>query len=401
MLSRLVSRVAAPRTLGVRAMSSTYTYELNVPCKSHNCDGPSTTTSATKEEMEGMLDLMVRMRRMEVSFDNEYKARNIRGFCHLYDGQEAIAVGIENALSRKDSWITSYRCHATMLARGGSVEAIAAELFGFKAGVSDGKGGSMHLYSKEENFYGGAGIVGAQVPAGVGLAFANKYNAGGTPPYDVAIMGYGDGAANQGQIWEVANMAALWKLPAIFLCENNQYGMGTSVERHSSNPEYYTMGNKIPGVWADGMDVLSMREAVKYCKEHCAAGNGPIFLEASTYRYHGHSMSDPGITYRDRDEVSNTRSTRDPIECLKNHMIDAGFATPEELKAVEKRIRKEVAEEMKKAKESGLPEEDGLYSNIFSSGARDVEACKEISEIPDYIRTVDITKSLKSSKAKY
>jgi pyruvate dehydrogenase E1 component alpha subunit len=299
----------------------------------------------------------------------------------------------------QDSWITSYRCHAVMLARGGTVEAIAAELFGFKDGVSDGKGGSMHLYSKENNFYGGAGIVGAQIPAGVGLAFANKYNAGNKPPYNVAIGGYGDGAANQGQIWEVANIAALWKLPMIFLCENNQYGMGTSVERHSCNPDYYTQGNVIPGVWVDGMDVLSMRSAVSYCRDHCSSGKGPIFLEASTYRYHGHSMSDPGITYRDRDEVSNTRSTRDPIECLKNHLITAGFATAAELKLKEKEVRKEVAGQMKKAKESSLPADGNLYTNIFSSGQRD--GTKEIDEVQPYIRTVDLDDSHKGPTQQY
>jgi len=333
------------------------------------------------------LDLMVRMRRMETAFDNEYKARTIRGFCHLYDGQEAVGAGIEAGLTKEDSWITSYRCHAIMLARGGSVKAIAAELFGLSDGVVHGKGGSMHMYNKEQNFYGGQGIVGAQVPVGVGLAFANKYDAGGKPPYNVAISGYGDGAANQGQIWEVANMAALWKLPHIFLIENNQYGMGTSVERHSSNPEYYTMGNKIPGIRADGMDVLAVRTAAEYCREHCASGKGPIYLEYNTYRYHGHSMSDPGITYRDRDEVANTRSSRDPIENLKKMILTAGFGTEEELKNIEKKIRKEVAAEIKEAKKSPIPEIKDMYADIILDDAGN-------RTYPPFIRGVESTKNI-------
>ena len=284
---------------GFAADTDSHEYTFATPAIGHNLPdaGPAASTTATRAEMDSYLETMLRMRRMEIAFDNEYKARNIRGFCHLYDGQEAVGLGLESALTRDDSWITSYRCHAIMLARGGTVESVAAELFGFRAGISRGKGGSMHMYSKEQNFYGGAGIVGAQVPVGAGLAFANKYAAGGEPPYNVAIGAYGDGAANQGQIWEVANMSALWKLPMIFVIENNQYGMGTSVDRHSSNHDYYTMGNKIPGIRCDGMDVLAVREAARYCRAHGAAGKGPIYLEIMTYRYHGHSMSDPGITY--------------------------------------------------------------------------------------------------------
>jgi len=362
-------------------------FEFATPHQPHNCDGPDNFTHATKEQLFEYLELMVRMRRMETTFDNEYKARNIRGFCHLYDGQEAVGSGMEAALTKEDSWITSYRCHAVMLARGGSVKSIAAELFGLSAGVVNGKGGSMHMYNKEQNFYGGQGIVGAQVPCGVGLAFANKYEAGGQPPYNVAISAYGDGAANQGQIWEVANMAALWKLPHIFVIENNQYGMGTSVERHSSNNEYFTMGNKIPGIRSDGMDVLAVRTAMEYAREHCASGKGPIFLEYNTYRYHGHSMSDPGITYRDRDEVANTRSSRDPIENLKKMILTAGFGTEEEMKAIEKRIRKEVAAEVKEAKKSPIPEIKDMYADIIldDEGNR---------TYPPFIRGVESTKNI-------
>ncbi len=248
---------------------------------------------------------------MEIACDNEYKSRNIRGFCHLYDGQEAVGMGMEAALTKADSITTSYRCHGIQYLRGDTVKRIVAELFGFEQGTVKGKGGSMHFYSKKNRFWGGAGIVGAQVPVGVGVAFADKYLNKGKFPTPVSMVLYGDGAANQGQIWEAANMAKLWSLPAVFVCENNQYGMGTSISRHSSNPDYYKQGGVvIPGVQCDGMDVLAVRECTKFVKEYAGSGKGPIFMEVKTYRYHGHSMSDPGITYRDRDEVNNMRQSR-------------------------------------------------------------------------------------------
>ena len=206
---------------------------------------------------------------MELTFDSEYKARAIRGFCHLYDGQEAIAAGLQASLKKEDDLTTSYRCHGLQLIRGDKVRHIAAELFGFESGSSKGKGGSMHFYSKARRFWGGSGIVGAQVPVGVGLGFANMYLAKRQWPTTIAVTMYGDGAANQGQIFEAANMAKLWSIPVILLCENNQYGMGTSVSRHSSTPDYYKQGGvTIPGVQCDGMDVLAVKEAVKYCREH-------------------------------------------------------------------------------------------------------------------------------------
>jgi pyruvate dehydrogenase E1 component alpha subunit len=222
------------------------------------------------------------------------QARTIRGFCHLYDGQEAIAAGLDASLSLEDSIITSYRCHALALTRGISVEEVFAELFGFSSGATKGKGGSMHFYRKSHNFYGGQGIVGAQVPVGAGLALASKYNTPEGEKMPVALAMYGDGAANQGQIWEAANMAALYKLPLVLVIENNHYGMGTTKERSSSNNDYYTMGNKIPGMRMNGMNVLAVREGMKFVKDYCASGNGPMYVEMDTYRYHGHSMSDPG-----------------------------------------------------------------------------------------------------------
>lgn len=349
--------------------------------------GPPTEATATKEELVEYLRLMYTMRRMEITCDTEYKARTIRGFCHLYDGQEAVAVGVNSALDFNDSWITSYRCHCVALSRGSTVEQIISELFGFKEGTVKGKGGSMHFYSKKYNFYGGQGIVGAQVPVGTGLAFANKYK---TPPGEnmpVAIAMYGDGAANQGQIWEAANMAALWKLPMIFCIENNQYGMGTSIERSSSNTKYYTMGNKIPGIRMDGMNVVAVREGMKFVKDYVGSGNGPIYVEMNTYRYHGHSMSDPGTTYRNRDEIVQTRSTRDPIEWVKKNLIDHSLLSSDDVKEMEKEIRKEVQDALKKAKAGSQPPLEELFKDIYSADD------KGTNQYPPYIRMPDRTKS--------
>jgi len=342
----------------------------------------------TKEELLDHFRLMYTMRRMEITCDNEYKARNIRGFCHLYDGQEAVATGINAAFEKEDSWITSYRCHCIALARGGNVSAILAELFGNAGGMTKGKGGSMHFYSKENNFFGGQGIVGAQVPVGTGLAFANKYNAKPGEKMNVAIACYGDGAANQGQIWESANMASLWKLPMIFCIENNGFGMGTSIERHSSHSDYYKMGNHIPGLRIDGMNVLAVKEGMRFVKEYCGSGNGPMYVEMMTYRYHGHSMSDPGTTYRNREEIALTRSTRDPLEFVKKTLIDSGFAETEDIKAIEKDIRKMIQSEVTKAKEFPEVELSQLFDYIYAS---DIKGGKQ--EMPEHIRMPNYAKS--------
>ncbi|KAH8098924.1 pyruvate dehydrogenase [Aureococcus anophagefferens] len=304
-MQRALSRAARPAASSARSMSAV-TIEFPGAYATHRCEAPDAVAETSKEELLEYFKTMYTMRRMEITCDNEYKARTIRGFCHLYDGQEAIGTGINAALDLEDSWITSYRCHCIMLARGGTVEGVLAELMGNAHGETGGKGGSMHFYNKEQNFYGGQGIVGAQ-----------------------------------GQIWEAANMAALWKLPMIFCIENNQYGMGTSISRSSSNNDYYTMGNLIPGIKMDGMNVLSVREGMKHVKDYVGSGNGPMYVEMSTYRYHGHSMSDPGTTYRNRDEIAAMRSTRDPIEHVKKMLVDHTDATEEELKAMEKVIRKE------------------------------------------------------------
>lgn len=278
-----------------------------------------------------------------------------------------------------------------MLARGGTVKQVLGELFGTASGAIKGKGGSMHFYNKKENFYGGQGIVGAQVPVGVGLAFASKYNHNGEGLMPCSISMFGDGAANQGQIWEAANMAALWKLPAIFCIENNQYGMGTSKERSSSNNEYYTQGNKIPGIWCDGNDVLAVRECAKFLKQWCGEGKGPIFVEMNTYRYHGHSMSDPGVTYRNRDEISQMRATRDPIEAVKKRLLENNLATAEEIKDIEKEVRAEVVKAAKEAKASGKPDESIAVQDVYTDGNGG-------NAFPPFIRFPDFAKSLVNGK---
>jgi len=371
------------------------TFDVTGSYELHNLDtSPSNSVKASKAELLEMFELMYTMRRMEITCDNEYKARNIRGFCHLYDGQEAVATGMQYALDKEDSWITSYRCHVQALARGGSVGKVIGELFGNIGGYSKGKGGSMHMYNKEHNFFGGHGIVGAQVPVGAGLAFANKYNKRtlekkSNDKMNIAVACYGDGAANQGQIWESANMCALWKLPMVFCIENNHYGMGTSIDRHSSIKDYYKMGNAIPGIRMDGMNVLAVKNGMEFVKEYCGSGNGPMYVEMMTYRYHGHSMSDPGTTYRNREEIAFTRSTKDPLEFVKKCLEDAGFATKDEIKSIEKRIRKSVQEEVLAIKKSPKPDPNtDLFKHIY---AKDLTPGNY--EYPPYIRMPDIEKS--------
>ncbi|KAL1380474.1 hypothetical protein pipiens_014171 [Culex pipiens pipiens] len=290
------------KVLATQSQSSGYATEATFETRAfklHNLDqGPATTVTVTKDEALRYYGQMYAIRRMETAAGNLYKEKIIRGFCHLYSGQEACAVGMRAAMRPEDSCITAYRCHGWTYLMGVSMQGVLAELTGRQSGCARGKGGSMHMYTN--NFYGGNGIVGAQVPLGVGIAFAAKYN--GTK--GVCIAAYGDGAANQGQIFEVYNMAKLWNAPCIFVCENNGYGMGTSAERASANVNYYTRGDAVPGIWVDGMDVLAVREATRFAIEHCNSGKGPILLETATYRYSGHSMSDPGTSYRSRDEIA-------------------------------------------------------------------------------------------------
>jgi pyruvate dehydrogenase E1 component alpha subunit len=293
--------------------------------------------AASKTELLDFYRNMVLIRRFEERAGQLYGLGLIGGFCHLYIGQEAVAVGIQSALGDADSVITGYRDHGHMLAYGIDPKVIMAELTGRAAGISRGKGGSMHMFSVAHRFYGGHGIVGAQVPLGSGLAFAHKYNEDG----GLCVAYFGDGAANQGQVYEAFNMAALWSLPIIFVVENNRYAMGTSVDRSSAETHFWRRGEafRIPGLEANGMDVLEMRGTAEAAIAYVRAGNGPVIIEAQTYRYRGHSMSDPA-KYRTREEVQDMREHSDPIEGLKQDLLAAGI-TEDELKGIDKDIRGE------------------------------------------------------------
>ncbi|CAL5047071.1 unnamed protein product [Urochloa decumbens] len=348
-LTRTVSDSTAPITV-----------ETSVPFNSHLIDPPSRSTTTSAHELLTFYRTMSLMRRFEISADSLYKSKLIRGFCHLYDGQEAVAVGMEAAITRADAIITAYRDHCAYLARGGDPVSAFAELMGRRDGCSRGKGGSMHFYKRDANFFGGHGIVGAQVPLGCGIAFAQRYRKEGTVTFDL----YGDGAANQGQLFEALNMAALWKLPVILVCENNHYGMGTAEWKASKSPAYYKRGDYVPGLKVDGMDVLAVKQACKFAKDHVLQ-NGPIILEMDTYRYHGHSMSDPGSTYRTRDEIAGIRQERDPIERVRKLILSHDFATAQELKDMEKDIRKQVDAAIAKAKEIPMPDASELFTNVY------------------------------------
>lgn len=331
----------------------------------YNLEVPSLEFETEKEGLLKMYKDMIIIRRMEMAADALYKAKKIRGFCHLSVGQEAIAVGIENAITNKDTVITSYRCHGFAFMRGASVKEILAELMGRRSGISHGKGGSMHMFAP--GFYGGNGIVGAQVPLGAGLAFSHKYK--GEPNATFAL--YGDGASNQGQVFEAYNMAKLWNLPCIFACENNKYGMGTAASRSSAMTEYYKRGQYIPGLKINGMDVLATYQASKFAKDWAAQGNGPLVLEYETYRYGGHSMSDPGTTYRTREEVQHMRSRNDPIAGLKATLLEKGIASEEEIKTYDKAARKYVDEQVAAAEADAPPEAkmDILFEDVYVPGS--------------------------------
>jgi len=320
-------------------------------------------SSNQKSELLEFYRNMLLIRRFEEKAGQLYGMGLIGGFCHLYIGQEAVVVGLEAAAKEGDKRITSYRDHGHMLACGMDPNGVMAELTGRSGGYSKGKGGSMHMFSKEKNFYGGHGIVGAQVPLGAGLAFADKYRENNC----VTFTYFGDGAANQGQVYETFNMAALWKLPVIFVIENNQYAMGTAQERSTSSPEIYTRGDAfgIKGEAVDGMDVVAVRDAGKKAAAHCRAGKGPYILEIKTYRYRGHSMSDPA-KYRTREEVQRMRAQRDPIEAVRTLLVSQKHSTEEEIKIIDKEIKEIINACAEYAKESREVSAEELWTDIYA-----------------------------------
>ena len=306
---------------------------------------------------------MLLIRRFEEKAGQLYGMGVIGGFCHLYIGQEAVVVGMQASVGDGDAVITSYRDHGHMLACGMEPRGVMAELTGRATGYSKGKGGSMHMFSSEKDFYGGHGIVGAHIPLGTGLAFAHAYRGIDR----VSLTYFGDGAANQGQVYEAFNMAALWKLPVVYIIENNHYAMGTSVERSAAQSEFFKRGEHfgVPGFQVDGMDVLAVREAGAKAIATCRAGNGPVLLEVLTYRYRGHSMSDPA-TYRTRDEVNKVREERDPIDRVRGWLIDGGLAQEDEIKAIDKEIREIVNDAADFAQTSAEPDPSELYTDIYA-----------------------------------
>ncbi|MEC8714717.1 MAG: pyruvate dehydrogenase (acetyl-transferring) E1 component subunit alpha [Pseudomonadota bacterium] len=317
---------------------------------------------ASKEQLLHFYEQMLLIRRFEERAGQLYGLGLIGGFCHLYIGQEAVAIGLQSALDGdKDSVITGYRDHGHMLAYGIDPKVIMAELTGREAGISKGKGGSMHMFSTQHKFYGGHGIVGAQVALGGGLALAHQYNDDG----GLCLAYFGDGAANQGQVYETMNMAALWKLPIVFVVENNQYAMGTAVGRSSAETEFHRRGTafRIPGMDVNGMDVLEVRQAAEIAFKHVRDGKGPVLMECNTYRYRGHSMSDPA-KYRTREEVQDIREHKDPIEGIKKVLLENG-STEDELKAIDKDIRKTVTEAADFAENSPEPEASELYTDVL------------------------------------
>jgi pyruvate dehydrogenase E1 component alpha subunit len=320
-------------------------------------------SNTSKDELIGFYRDMLLIRRFEEKAGQLYGMGLIGGFCHLYIGQEAVVVGIEAAAKEGDKRITSYRDHGHMLACGMDPKGVMAELTGREGGYSKGKGGSMHMFSKEKHFYGGHGIVGAQVPLGAGLAFADKYLGND----NVSFTYFGDGAANQGQVYETYNMAELWNLPVVFVIENTQYAMGTSMKRSTKSPSLWERGAAygIQGEAVDGMDVQAVKAAAIKAVAVCRVGNGPYILEMNTYRYRGHSMSDPA-KYRTREEVQKMRDEKDPIDHVRDLLLQGKHATDDDLKVIDKEIKATVNAAAEFAKDSPEPALDELWTDIYA-----------------------------------
>ncbi len=319
-------------------------------------------SQSSPDELLSMYRDMLLIRRFEERAGQLYGMGLIGGFCHLYIGQEAVVVGMQASITEADALITSYRDHGHMLACGMDPKGVMAELTGRSGGYSRGKGGSMHMFSTEKNFFGGHGIVGAQVSIGTGLAFAQRYKDDGT----ITLAYFGDGASNQGQVHESFNMAALWNLPVIYVIENNRYGMGTSVERSSAAEDLSQLGagRGIFGVQVDGMDVEAVKEAGEMAASKCRSGDGPVILEMMTYRYRGHSMSDPA-NYRSKEEVAQVREEQDPITNLQSRLIKQKLITEDDLKKIDKEIREIVSEAVEFAQTSPEPDPSELYTDVL------------------------------------
>ena len=317
----------------------------------------------SKKQLQLFYEKMLYLRRFEERVGQLYGLGLIGGFCHLYIGQEAVSVGMEAAINKDDNVITGYRCHAHLISRGASPYKLLCELMGKGDGISKGKGGSMHMFDPKNNFWGGHGIVGAQVPIGTGIAFASKY----LNKSSLSLTYFGDGAANQGQVYESYNMASLWRLPIIFCIENNQYGMGTSIKRASAGTDLSKHGESfgIPGYAVNGMNPISVYLAALKAVKWVRDGNGPIILEMKTYRYRGHSMSDPA-KYRTREEVQKMREEQDPIEFIKKKLIDLQIYSEDKLKSIDDKIRAEISGLAEKATNSIPTSEKDLYTDVLS-----------------------------------
>ncbi len=331
------------------------------PLAKGKAPAPSKGKAAPKEWLR-FYRRMLLIRRFEEKAGQLYGMGQIAGFCHLYIGQEAVVIGMQATLGPDDTVVTAYRDHGHMLASGMEPRRVMAELLGRRSGYSKGKGGSMHMVSRKRNFYGGHGIVGACVPIGTGLGFAHKYR--GTD--QVCLTYYGDGAANQGQVYEALNMAALWKLPVVYIVENNQYGMGTSIARATASADFFRRGEPfgIPGKKVDGMDVLAVKAAGEIAVAHCRAGKGPYILQMETYRYRGHSMSDPA-RYRTREEINKVRSERDPIDNLRRLFLDGSYAEEAQLKDIEQEVKGVITEAVEFAQKEPEPDPSELYTDVI------------------------------------
>jgi len=358
-LSKVIINNSSRTFATSQKLQANFSYKIENKYDLHKLDtAPSLDVECSKDDALKFYTQMQNIRRLETTAGNLYKAKQIRGFCHLYSGQEAVCVGMKASLEDGDSVITAYRAHGWTYIMGVSLLGVLAELTGRSSGCAKGKGGSMHMYAKD--FYGGNGIVGAQVPLGAGIALKHKYNG----EKNVAVALYGDGAANQGQVFEAYNMAKLWDLPCIFVCENNGYAMGTSVNRGSASTEFYTRGDYVPGIRVDGMDVLGVREATRFARDY-ALKNGPIVMEMVTYRYSGHSMSDPGTSYRKREEVQEVRQKKDPITTFAAKLIEHGVATQEELKSIDDQVRADMTEVERRALSDPEIDVGEMYNDVL------------------------------------